>query len=200
MQSDDNRGRSEDSDTETGQDVFFRERKDETLEDTPDQIEVPRTEADMWKENYARLLADFDNYRKRINRDLDDAKKFGNENVLKAFLPVLDNLERALVHFEKSKTVSPEAKALADGIRLTEKQFLEVLEKFQVTRVPAQGEIFDPNLHEAMGFSETDEYPEGSIVDVFQQGYFLHNRLLRPSLVTVAQKKGLEGNSANGSA
>ncbi len=200
MQSDDNRGRSEDSDTETGQDVFFRERKDETLEDTPDQIEAPRTEADMWKENYARLLADFDNYRKRINRDLDDAKKFGNENVLKAFLPVLDNLERALVHFEKSKTVSPEAKALADGIRLTEKQFLEVLEKFQVTRVPAQGEIFDPNLHEAMGFSETDEYPEGSIVDVFQQGYFLHNRLLRPSLVTVAQKKGLEGNSANGSA
>lgn len=200
MQSDDNRGRSEDSDTESGEDTFFPERKNETLEDTPEQVEVSRGEADIWKENYARLLADFDNYRKRINRDLDDAKKFGNENVLKAFLPVLDNLERALSHFEKSNDAPPEAKALAEGIRLTEKQFLEVLEKFQVTRVPAKGEIFDPNIHEAMGFSETDEYPEGSIVDVFQQGYFLHNRLLRPSLVTVAQKKGLDGNSANGSA
>jgi molecular chaperone GrpE len=200
MQGDDNRGRSEDSDTESGEDTFFPERKNETLEDTPEQVEVSRVEADIWKENYARLLADFDNYRKRINRDLDDAKKFGNENVLKAFLPVLDNLERALSHFEKSKSASPEAKALAEGIRLTEKQFLEALEKFQVTRVPAQGEIFDPNIHEAIGFSETDEYPEGSIVDVFQQGYFLHNRLLRPSLVTVAQKKRLDGNSANGSA
>lgn len=189
MHNDENRDVSEDPSMGSEQDDVTKEKTKDAGETSRHPSEESTTEADIWKENYARLLADFDNYRKRINRDLDEARKFGNENVLKAMLPVLDNLERALVHFEKSKDVSPEAKALAEGVRLTEKQFLEVLEKFQVTRIPSKGEAFDPNLHEAIGFSETDAYPEGMIVDVFQQGYFLHNRLLRPAMVTVAQKK-----------
>jgi molecular chaperone GrpE len=189
MHNDENRDVSEDPAMGSGQDAVSNEKMKDAQETSQYPSEGSSMETDTWKENYARLLADFDNYRKRINRDLDEAKKFGNENVLKAMLPVLDNLERALVHFEKSKDVSTEAKSLAEGVRLTEKQFLEVLEKFQVTRIPSKGEAFDPNLHEAIGFSDTDAYPEGTIVDVFQQGYFLHNRLLRPAMVTVAQKK-----------
>ena len=147
------------------------------------------SEALQWKDKYIRLLADFDNYRKRVNRDLEESRKFANESLLKEFLPILDNLERALFHFDRSKEVAPELKALGEGVRLTEKQFLELLEKFHVTRVPTRGSSFDPNVHEAMGFTPSDEHEEGMVVEVYQQGYLLQNRLLRPSLVTVAQKK-----------
>ncbi|MHB8423280.1 MAG: nucleotide exchange factor GrpE [Leptospirales bacterium] len=151
--------------------------------------ESENAEVLLWKDKYVRLLADFDNYRKRVNREMDESKKFSNESLLKAFLPILDNLERALFHFEPFKEVTPEVKALTEGVRLTEKQFSELLEKFHVTRIPTRGASFDPNLHEAMGFTPSDEHAEGMVVDVYQQGYLLHNRLLRPSLVTVAQKK-----------
>lgn len=146
-------------------------------------------EADLWKDKYIRLLADFDNYRKRMAREQEESRKFANESLLKAFLPILDNLERALFHFGKVPSSSPELKALAEGVKLTEKQFLELLEKHHVTRVPASGSVFDPNVHEAMGFSPAEEHEEGAIVDVYQQGYLLQGRLLRPALVTVAQKK-----------
>lgn len=151
--------------------------------------ESENTEVLEWKEKYVRLLADFDNYRKRVNRDLEESKKYSNESLLKAFLPILDNLERALFHFEPFREVTPEIKALTEGVRLTEKQFSELLEKFHVTRIPTRGVAFDPNVHEAMGFTPSEEHNEGMVVDVYQQGYLLHNRLLRPSLVTVAQRK-----------
>ncbi|MHB1286318.1 MAG: nucleotide exchange factor GrpE [Leptospirales bacterium] len=144
----------------------------------------------LWKEKYVRLLADFDNYRKRMNRDMEESKKFANESLLKAFLPILDNLERALFHFELINELAPELKALVEGVKLTEKQFSELLEKYHVTRVPTRGVSFDPNVHEAMGFTPSDTHEEGMVVEVYQQGYLLQNRLLRPSLVTVAQKKG----------
>ena len=95
-------------------------------------------ETDLWKEKYIRLLADFDNYRKRMTREQEESRKFANESLLKAFLPILDNLERALFHFDKVPSPSPEMKALADGVKLTEKQFLELLEKHHVTRVPSR--------------------------------------------------------------
>ncbi len=141
-----------------------------------------------WKDQYVRLLADFDNFRKRTARDNEESRKFANESLLSAFLPVLDNLDRALVHFEKQQEHGTDIKSLVEGVRLTQKQFSELLEKYQVTRVPTHGEMFDPNVHEAMGYTETDAVPEGSVVDVYQQGYRIHNRLLRPSLVTLARK------------
>ena len=77
-------------------------------------------EADLWKDKYIRLLADFDNYRKRMAREQEESRKFANESLLKAFLPILDNLERALFHFGKVPSSSPELKALAEGVKLTE--------------------------------------------------------------------------------
>jgi molecular chaperone GrpE len=147
-------------------------------------------EAAEWKDKYIRLLADFDNNRKRTARDLEEARKFANESLLKAFLPVLDNLDRALQHVEsRDMEQNAEYKALVEGIRLTHKQFLELLEKNHVTRVPAAGVPFDPEIHEAVGYTESDSIPEGVVADVYQEGYRIHNRLVRPSMVTVSKGK-----------
>jgi molecular chaperone GrpE len=146
------------------------------------------SEQENWKEQYVRLLADFDNYRKRTARDNAESRKFANESLLAAFLPVLDNLDRALHHFEKQQSGGGDTNSLVEGVRLTQKQFEELLEKYHLTKVPTHGEVFDPNVHEAMGYSETSDVPEGTVVDVYQQGYRLHNRLVRPSLVTLARK------------
>ncbi len=153
-----------------------------------DVSQAAPAEQENWKEQYVRLLADFDNYRKRTARDSEESRKFANESLLSAFLPVLDNLDRALHHFEKHQSTGGETDSLIEGVRLTQKQFGELLDKYHVTKVPTQGELFDPNVHEAMGYAETPDVPEGTIVDVYQQGYLLHNRLLRPSLVTLARK------------
>ncbi len=156
----------------------------------PEEASPQEREADEWKDKYIRLLADFDNSRKRMARDLDEARKFANESLLKAFLPVLDNLERALQHVEaRDVAENPEYKALVEGIRLTQKQFVELLEKNHVIRVPAAGTSFDPEIHEAVGYTESDSVPEGSVVDVYQEGYRIHNRLVRPSMVTVSKGK-----------
>ncbi len=152
--------------------------------------QTEESKGDPWKEKYIRLLADFDNFRKRSGRDLEESRKFANESILRAFLPVLDNLERALQHVG---TVDAEGgagcKSLVEGVRLTQKQFLELLEKNHVVRVQSEGASFDPEVHEAVGYTETDTLPEGMIVDVYQQGYRIHNRLIRPSMVTVSKGK-----------
>ena len=178
--------RDDDGSAENGE---FQEEAPEPVSSADPQSGSSGEDVDQWKEKYIRLLADFDNYRKRMGREQEESRKFANESLLKSFLPILDNLERALFHFEKVDSPSSEVKALVEGVKLTEKQFLELLEKNHVTRIPAQGEVFDPNVHEAMGFSPSADHKEGTIVDVYQQGYLLQGRLLRPSLVTVAQKK-----------
>ncbi|MCL4484843.1 MAG: nucleotide exchange factor GrpE [Nitrospirae bacterium] len=159
----------------------------------PEEPSQETREAEAWKEKYIRLLADFDNHRKRTVRDLEEARKFANEALLKAFLPVLDNLERALQHGETGGLGAiPECKSLVEGVRLTHKQFLELLEKNHVTRVPSSGVSFDPEIHEAVGYTESESLPEGMVVDVYQQGYRIHNRLVRPSMVTVSKGKSPE--------
>ncbi|MHB1926926.1 MAG: nucleotide exchange factor GrpE [Leptospirillum sp.] len=184
--------RDDDDSAENGE---FQEETPEHVSSADPHSGSSVEEAEQWKDKYIRLLADFDNYRKRMGREQEDSRKFANESLLKSFLPILDNLERALFHFEKVDSPSTEVKALVEGVKLTEKQFLELLEKNHVTRIPAQGEVFDPNVHEAMGFSTSVDHKEGTIVDVYQQGYMLQGRLLRPSLVTVAQKKEAETGS-----
>lgn len=154
-----------------------------TAEDSQELLE--------WKDKYMRLLADFDNHRKRVVRDMEESRKFANESILRAFLPVVDNLERALQHVKTGDlpAAGSEYGALVEGVRLTHRQFLELLEKNQVTRVQTEGVPFDPEVHEAVGYTESETHPEGTVVDVYQQGYRIHNRLVRPSMVTVSKGK-----------
>ncbi|MBK9037415.1 MAG: nucleotide exchange factor GrpE [Myxococcales bacterium] len=163
--------------------------------DAPDPAPVDRAtelEAELAaskakaKENWDKFLratADLENYRRRAKRDLDDAKAESRTRVLKEMLPVVDNLERALAHTE-----GVDAASLLEGVRLVLRQFTHALEKCEVTAIDADGQPFDPNLHEAIGQQDSDA-PPGSVVSVLQKGYRLADRLLRPSLVVVARAR-----------
>jgi molecular chaperone GrpE len=141
------------------------------------------------KETFDRLLratADLDNFRKRARRDVDDAKVAGKGSVLKEILPVVDNLERALQHSEASQERGTEG--IVEGVKLVLRQFLQALERCDVTPLESLGQPFDPNLHEAVGQAETDEYPPGAVCQELQRGYKIGDRLLRPALTVVAKR------------
>ena len=140
------------------------------------------------KQTYERLLrttADFDNFRRRSKRDQEDARVDAKTKVLREMLPVIDNLERAVEH--SGGAAGNGAAGILDGVKLVLRQFAGALEKCDVVAVEALGEPFDPNLHEAIGQIETDDYEPGACGQVLQRGYKIGTRLLRPSLVVVAK-------------
>ena len=132
------------------------------------------------KEQLAYLAAEFENFRKRVAREREAQAAFGNERLLCAVLPFLDNLERAMDQAGAS------AEALLSGVRITYDQFLSELRKFGLEQLPAQGGTFDPSLHEAIASVPWAGKPEGTILAEARKGYLLHGRLLRPAQVTVA--------------
>ena len=177
----------------------------------PGKEEVPAgqegDELDRVKSRLAYLAAEFDNYRKRVAREQEAIVSFGNERILLAILPFLDNLERAI---SQSRTAGTEGVLLA-GVRMTYDQILAELRKFGLEQISAMGELFDPNLHEAIARVPWEGKPEGTVLDESRKGYLLNGRLLRPSQVTVAHgapesgppgRKGGDGpgRSAQGSA
>jgi len=139
------------------------------------------------KEQLAYLAADFENFRKRVAREREAQTAFGNEQLLRAVLPFLDNLERAMGQ-EKSS-----AAALLSGVRMTHDQFLLELRKFGLEPLPAQGGMFDPSLHEAIASVPASGKPGGTILAEARRGYLLHGRLLRPTQVTVAAASPEDG-------
>jgi molecular chaperone GrpE len=137
-----------------------------------------KAERDHLVDRLARLQAEFDNARKRAEREKADFRDYSTGSVVEQFLPVLDNFERAL----KS---TGSAEKLRSGVELIVKQMEEVLRQLQVAPVPAVGEQFDPRYHEALGSVERDDLPDHSIAEEIRRGYKLRDRLLRPSLVRV---------------
>ena len=133
-----------------------------------------------------RLSAEFDNYRKRKQREIDEFRKFANETIFKQFLSVVDNLERAIVSAETNKDLD----TLLEGVKMTHKEILKVFQDFNVKPVKAENQSFDPNFHQAVTQKETDEVPENTITDVLQTGYLLHDRLIRPAMVVVSKSTG----------
>jgi molecular chaperone GrpE len=148
---------------------------------------------DAW-DKYVRAVADLENYRRRAKRDLDDAKADARTRVLKEMLPVVDNLERALAHGDDAASG-----AVLEGVRLVLRQFLTALERVEVTPVVAEGQPFDPNVHEAIGQQESAA-AAGTVISVLQKGYRLGDRLLRPALVVVAKAKAAPAPSDDGPA
>ena len=132
------------------------------------------------KEQLAYLAAEFENFRKRAMREREAQAAFGNEQLLRAVLPFLDNLERAM------DQTSSSVGALLSGVRMTHDLFLLELRKFGLEQLPAQGGNFDPSLHEAIASVPSSGMPGGTILDEARKGYLLHGRLLRPAQVTVA--------------
>jgi molecular chaperone GrpE len=147
--------------------------------------------------NYDRLLrvsADFDNYKKRSAREMNELRKYATEVLLKDMLSVLDNLDRAVETGSKPDT---DKQALLEGVKMIQNEVLRILEKHGVQPFDSQGEPFNPTFHEAMMQEETEDYAENTITNELQKGYMIHDRLLRPAMVVVAKASSDSENNHN---
>jgi molecular chaperone GrpE len=144
----------------------------------PTELEQLKAERDQLIDRLARLQAEFDNARKRAERERSEFRDYATGNVVEQFLPVVDNFELAL----KS---TGSAEQLRSGVALIVKQMEEILRQMQVVAVPAVGEVFDPRVHEALGSVERDDLPDQHVAEEIRRGYKLRERLLRPALVRV---------------
>jgi molecular chaperone GrpE len=161
----------------------------ETAEKAADPLAEARAEVGRIRDQLLRTAADYDNFRKRTRRELEDAQKRGREDLLRELLPVFDNLERAVVHAGQAS----DAKAVADGVNMVLKQFADTLGRVGIKRVTTIGSPFDPTQHEAIQQLETDEHPAGTIVAEVQPGYAIGDRLVRAAMVVVAKPSQRNG-------
>lgn len=139
--------------------------------------------ADELNSKYLRLYADFENYRKRVNKDKEDLVRYGNESLLHELLPAIDNLELALKH-----ATGEVNSGLVQGVEVTLKELQRTLEKFGLSRIEAAGKPFDPAVHHAMSQVERDDMDEKLIAEEFRAGYKYRDKVIRPSLVAVSVK------------
>ncbi|MEE4358493.1 MAG: nucleotide exchange factor GrpE [Desulfococcaceae bacterium] len=160
---------------------------------TEDTEEAIRQELNAEKERFLRMYAEFDNYKKRCTRDMQDFRKYANESLLRELLPIIDNLERAVQSAESGNSTESSVK---EGVELILKDMLRLMEKFHVKAVTAVGQPFDPMFHEAIGQEESREHGDNIVLREFQKGYLLHDRLIRPSMVMVS-KAGAKTDSSN---
>ncbi len=144
-----------------------------------------RDRAQKMEDKYLRVNAEFENYKKRMIRESSDRFKFFNLDLIKELLPSLDNLERAINHAKNENT---DVNSMIEGLEMVNKMTQEVFEKFGVSRVNTVGEVFDPNIHQAVGVVESDSVPENQVVEECLGGYLLHGRIIRPAMVRVSGK------------
>lgn len=156
-------------------------KADNAAEGTAEKPE--ETEADVWRDKYIRLQAEFDNFRKRTLREKMDLIQSGGSDVLKAMLPVLDDVIRAVGASEKSDDIN----ALREGEKLVMQKFIDTLRQKNVTEIEAVGADFDPDLHEAVAKFAAGEDKKGKVIDVVQRGYMLGEKVLRFAKVVVGE-------------
>lgn len=153
-------------------------------------LEQTQKEASSLKERLMRVSAEFENYKKRVGREKEDAIKFANERILKELLPVLDNFERAIQGAANAQAGSADGHAalatVVEGIEMVFKQLKDSLGRFGVEGFSAQGQRFDPGLHEAVASREDPSVPNQTVLEEYQRGYMLHGRLVRPAMVIVS--------------
>lgn len=150
-------------------------------------IEMLQFEIDKMKDQWLRAVAEAENSRRRAAKEKEDTQKFAIANFARDILSVADNLHRALENCSQAQDLPDSTKALIAGVEMTEKELLNVLERQGVKKLNPLHEKFDPNFHQAMFEVETTEYEPGKVVQVLQQGYVIHERLLRPALVGVSK-------------
>ncbi|MFB3061454.1 MAG: nucleotide exchange factor GrpE [Candidatus Binatia bacterium] len=173
-----------------GEEKLSTFEQDNKEESSPSEIEKLRQdlaakelEAQNNYDLYLRQVADLENFKKRIAREKDEALRYRNETLAKDLLPILDNLERAVEHAE----LGGNGKPFLVGVEMVLKGFLEVLEKHGVTQISAKGEPFNPQKHEAFAQVESTDHEPNTVVEELHRGYSMADRLLRPSLVSVAK-------------
>jgi molecular chaperone GrpE len=152
------------------------------------------------KDRLLRALAETENVRRRFQREREDALKYAVSGFAKDLLSAVDNLRRALDSVPDSEVQNNRTRSLLDGVAATERELLGALERNGVKRIDPKGERFDHNLHQAIFEAERPDVPAGTVVEVLQPGYVLHDRLLRPAMVGVAKggPRATEGAAAEG--
>jgi molecular chaperone GrpE len=165
-----------------------KKKKDDGAEELKKLLEEKDKNIKTLQEKILYSQADFENFKKLKTKEKVETLKYGNEALIKEFIPVVDNLEMALSH----ATNTDDYKSVLEGVKLTLNEFLKVLEKSGVTRIDAVGKKFDPNLHEAFYQEERDDIEPDTVISEFQKGYLLNERLIRPSRVILSKKPEIQ--------
>lgn len=165
-----------------------KKKDDAVVEELKKQLEEKDKEIKAFQEKLLYMQAEFENFKKLKMKEKQETLKYGNEALIKEFIPVVDNLEMALGHASKTD----DSKGVLEGVQLTLNEFLKVLEKSGITRVDAVGKIFDPNLHEAVYQEERDDMEPDTVISEYQKGYLLNERLIRPSRVILSKKPEIQ--------
>ena len=161
--------------------AFFADGSGEEIQRLREALEAKTRELEAQQDRYLRTVAEFDNVRKRAAREREEYTRYANESLLRDLLPVLDNLDRALLAAR-----SEPAAAVTTGVELIQRELLRVLEKFGLTPFSSVGQPFDPERHEAVARVQRPDLPEMTVADETGRGYLLNGRVLRPAMVTVA--------------
>lgn len=186
-------GVEEQNENTTAKDTGVEETSSETDEGLAELDPIAALQAEVESLNHQlldakdqalRAAAEAQNVRRRAEKDVENAHKFGMEKFCRELLAVVDNLERAQ---DQVSTDDETLKPLLEGIELTQKSFIDVLAKFNLERLDPVGEPFDPQLHQAMTMVENPDMEANTVMDVMQKGYTLHGRLLRPAMVVVSK-------------
>ena len=149
-----------------------------------DQIDTLEKENADLKDQKLRAMAEAQNTLRRFRTEAENQRKFAHEGLVRELIPVLDNFDRTLAAIEKGASLE----GVIDGVKAIEKQLKKAVESQGVQRIEPHGQMFDPEIHEAVVTHATDEHPEDTILDVIEAGYVLHDRVIRPSRVRVAKK------------
>jgi len=169
-----------DEELEAAQEVM-----EEDLQEVDNEIERLKAEVAAMQDKYARVHADFDNIKKRLEREKYQALDYAQEKLAKDLIPVIDSLEGAIAAGESEAEADEILEKLKEGVALTMKQFLSVLEKHGITQV-SEDEPFDPNIHHAVQQVDSEDHESGEIVSTFQKGYKYKERTLRDAMVVIA--------------
>jgi len=172
----------------------LKKEKTDPVQALEEEMETVKQEAKDTYDKYLRVCAEFDNYKKRSTREMNDFRKYANEALLRDMLTVVDNLERAI---DSSNNHSENNFSVVEGVHMTLRGILDLIEKQQVTPIESVDKPFDPQFHQAFQQEESEDHPNNTVLKEFQKGYLLHDRLLRPSMVVVSKKKEKPGAEDN---
>lgn len=175
----------------TGIAIKHKKKHDDLIKEMGSKLKAAKEESIENYDRFLRISAEFENYKKRSAREMGEFRKFANESLIKDMLSVVDNLERAV---DSSSTDNKASSALVEGVNMTLKEILKIFEKFNVTPLESLKKPFDPNFHQAVISEESDDYDENTVINEFQKGYMIHERLLRPAMVVVSRPKARADN------
>ena len=168
-----------------------KDNRKESVRALEEKLDEAKQEAAQSHDRFLRAAADFENYKKRTSREMEDLRKYANESLLRDLLAAVDNLERA-IQSSNDGDRNGDSGGIVEGVEMTLKEMLKILDKYQVKPITAVDQPFDPAFHQAFMTEESGDHTENTVLKEFQKGYTLHDRLLRPAMVVVSKSKSGE--------